>query len=269
MTIVPFTNDSGIDLSALQICSPDQKCPGCELPSFLYACIQSKMFSDSELQFIHHSIETGLDVKDLKRLANELKCHFSVKSLDPNVTDHKKQLKTLIDTRTCETCRDIPLERHVPLVLILGHYVLNTRVFATTYYVKHKSDLDQKYPEMNMTVRQRIRTIGKDGRPRFSTDGTSVVNLLRNLFEHHLLRPTVKPDPEPSRPSSPALKSKVKPKPVKGGKNKKEPKKPSRLDTTVRVPIHRSPPVTHLSTAALEDSDEMSSDGYEIEDVLE
>ena len=96
----------------------------------------------------------------------------------------------------------------------------------------------------------------------------------------------MKPDPEPSRPSSP--KSVKKPKPVKGGtKNKKqpepkkepkpepkkeskpepkpEPKKPSRPDTTIRMPMNN----LAAMAAALEDSDEMSSDSYQIEDVLE
>ena len=279
----PFVNNSGIDLSVLQI-HPGGACVENELPSFLHACVQSRVFNNSELNFICNSFKTGLDPKDLKTLATQINCHFSVKSLDPSVPDHKKQLKTLVDTRTCESCRDIPLERHVPLLVILGHYVLNTRIYATTYYVKHKAELDQKYPEMAMNVRQRIRTIGKDGRPRFSTDGTSVVNLLRNLFEQHLLHPTRPlPGPEKKTPEKKTPEKKNKPKPVKPVKPvKKEPKKKEkeptvRPDKTIRVPIPRSTAVSNSSGSDsfnftkpvfehMTDSDDSS---FEIEDVLE
>ena len=270
--VCPFINDSGIDLSVLQIFP--ENCPGSDVPSLLHACAQSRVFNGSELDFIDKTLHAGLDVKDLKTLATQLMCHFSVKSFDPNVTDHKKQMKTVLDTRTCEACRDIPLDRHVPLVLILGHFVLNTRIFATTYYVRHKTELDQKYPEMNMTVRQRIRTIGKDGRPRFSTEGTSVVNLLRNLFEQHLLRIVAQvPPPEPGGKNKPRKKEPKKDTKKDAKKEAKEPKKETKKDTkkenkarfnnSIRVPVHRSPPVSDLAPFDHESSDFADSDDLE------
>ena len=179
-----YINLSGIDLSVLQIYSeikPEYYRDNC----FVHACIQSKVFSKEEIEYLRTYVRTRkLPNSLIKEIAETMKCHFVVKRINEN-KDVRSQMVIFIDTR--KTVKK-NFNRIVQLLLFKGHYMLCKELPVTTFYIKNKEVLDRDYNYIQQKERQMIRGINVKGYPIYKKDGTHPMKILRLLFKQNLFR---------------------------------------------------------------------------------
>ena len=93
-----------IDLSVLQIYSeirPENYRDNC----FVYACIQSGVFTKEEIDYLRSYVQTRkLPNSLIKEIAETMRCHFVVKRIDEN-KDVNHQMLMFIDTRKIQERR--------------------------------------------------------------------------------------------------------------------------------------------------------------------
>lgn len=177
----PYINTSGVDLSVLQIYDkiPKDYTDTC----FVYACRMSGMFTEVEIESLRLMNRTRkLPQKHIPTIAAALQCHFKVKKIydDKPVKSQQRVHVNTLASRDPQLIT-IPKDRVVELILYKGHYMLDTKIAVTTYYLQHKKELDERYSSMPQEQRQRINRIS-DGRPRYS-DGTKPLKILRLMFD--------------------------------------------------------------------------------------
>lgn len=183
----PYINNSGLDLTVFQIFDKIPK--SYQDTCFVYACIQSGLFTKVEIESLRLMCATRkLPQKYIPEIAVALNCHFKIKKIyeDQPV---KSQMRIHVDTTrlTNQSFRDIPTDRLVTMFLYKGHYFIDKSLPFTLYYAEHKQQLDKDYADMPIEKRMQIARISQ-GKPRYSDKGTKPMEVLRLLFKLNQFR---------------------------------------------------------------------------------
>ena len=187
----PFTNRSGVDLSVLQIFDSIKK-ENYNDSCFVYACIQSGLFSNEEIDYLRSIIRTRkLPQRLIKEVSRTFRTHFTIKYIDEN-RPLKRQMRIYIDTKKLTCFKNENFDRSITLLLYKKHYMLDTVIPVSTYYIKNKTQLDKDFPNIPLVRRQLISEVN-NMRPRFN-NGTRTLTLLRMMFKHNLFEPIRKSD---------------------------------------------------------------------------
>ena len=185
----PYKSNIPIDLTPLQIycdIKPEYYKHNC----FVYACIQSGVFSNEEIEFMCKLIITrNLPKKDIKHIAEALECNFKVYHVDET-----KPLRNQIsvDTNT-EKILKKTYDRSVNLYLYKNHYFIAKKLPITLFYIKNAEEINEKYKDLPLADRMRICRIGKK-KPTLSDTLTNPLTLLREMFKLNRFTPIDKMD---------------------------------------------------------------------------
>ena len=179
----PYVSTINIDLSAYQI-FPDIKAKNYKHNCFVYACIQSGLFSKTEIEYMCGLIITRrIPKKDLKKIAQELRVNIIIRTIDES-RDSRHQMLCDCDTRKIlkET-----FDRTIELYLYKDHYLLNKPLPITPFFIKNYEEIQKAYPEMKLADQQRLIRIGKT-KPTFTDEKTNPIKILRTMFECNRFR---------------------------------------------------------------------------------
>ena len=117
----PYINLSDIDLTPYQIFKSVSK-NNYKDNCLVYACIQSKVFTDDEINHLRYMVKTRMiPNKFIYEIAKYFKCHFIVRRIYEDY-DIKNQQKIKIDTRNKKWAKDF--KRTVDLLLFKNHYMI-------------------------------------------------------------------------------------------------------------------------------------------------
>ena len=182
----PYTNKTPIDLSVLQIydrIDAEYYKDSC----FVYACIQSKLFTSEEIDYLRVTVRTRkLPQRLIKQIAETFKCHIIIKYIDEK-RDIRSQIRVHIDTTKLAAFKGQEWNRSVTMVLYKKHYMLDTTLPVSTYYVKHRKELDEQFPDIELSKRMLIKEVS-NGRPKYGK-GTRTLPLLRVMFSENCFKP--------------------------------------------------------------------------------
>ena len=177
----PYINLSNIDLSDFQIYNSINK-DNYKDNCFVYACIKSGVFDESEINHLRFIVKTRSIPNDkIYEVAKLFDCHFIVKRYE----DSYKNEQIKIDTRKKSWAKKF--NRTVELLLFKNHYMIYKNIPTTTFYIEHQNELDNKYVNMPIEKRMLIRCLD-NGSPRYANNGTSPMIIFRKMFEHHLFK---------------------------------------------------------------------------------
>lgn len=181
-----WINLSHADLSMYQIywsVSSEKYIDNC----FVYACIQSGVFTDIEIEHLRFVIKTRkVPRKIISKLAEMFKCHFVVSSINEKKSV-KNQMSTRIDTRKN---KDWNFDREVNLILYKEHYFINKPLMISPYYLKNEKMLREKFPDLieNKKIYS-IRGLNDKGFPYYLKNPIKPMKILRTMFECNLFQP--------------------------------------------------------------------------------
>ena len=113
-----------------------------------------------------------------------MECNLKIKRIDESL-DIRHQIREKIVTRKNQK---LPYKREVTLLLYKGNYMLYDNIPITTYYITHKNELDTQFKHIALKNRQLIKGIDKNGRQIYNNQGTSLLTILRKMFELNLFR---------------------------------------------------------------------------------
>ena len=180
----PYINLSNIDLTDFQIFNSVDK-SNYKDNCFVYACIKSGVFTNQEIYHLRYIIKTRSFPNDkINEVAKIFKCHFIVRRIDENRA-RKKQQVIRIDTRKKPWAKDF--KRTIELLLYKNHYMVYKNISTTVYYLTHQKELDSKFS--NTPIKKRMLICGLNrGRPKYSKNGTSPMQIFRKMFEMNLFR---------------------------------------------------------------------------------
>lgn len=180
----PYINLSTIDLSVFQIFHSVDK-NNYKDNCFVYACIQSGVFSKDEIKHLRYLVRTRTLPNDkINQIAKQFRCHFVIRRIDESLpTKHQQQIK--IDTRKKDWAKDY--NRTVDLLLYKEHYMIYKRIPTTTYYLEHQTELDDKYNGIELSKRMLIRGMTKNT-PKYADEGTLPMLIFRKMFELNLFK---------------------------------------------------------------------------------
>lgn len=178
-----YVNLSGVDLSRYQIFNeivPSNYKDNC----FVYACLQSGVFTNEEMDTMRRSVMTRSVPNDkIKDIARQFKCHFIVKRID-ETRDVKHQMRVNIDTRSLKSIDSSSWKRTVELLLFKEHYMINDDdIGYATYYIDHQTEIDEDFKHIPIKKRRLIQRI-RDGRPDYAKKGVSLIYALRHMFDN-------------------------------------------------------------------------------------
>ena len=181
----PYINTTNIDLTTLQIFNKIEK-KNYRDSCFVYACIQSNIFDKHEIQHLRSIIQTrSLPNNRIVDIAKHFKCNFVIKRIDETY-DTENQMRQNIDTRKTKYGKSF--NRCIELLLFKNHYMIYKKLPITTYYIKHKDELDEKFQHLSQKDRQLIRGLNTNGYPKFAKDGTLPMKILRTMFDCNMFR---------------------------------------------------------------------------------
>ncbi len=117
----PYINLSDLDLTQYQIFKTIDK-KNYKDNCLVYACIQSKVFTEDEINHLRYMVKTRLVPNNLiYEISKYFKCHFIVRRIEEQY-DIKHQQQIKIDTRKKEWAKDF--NRTVDLLLYKNHYMI-------------------------------------------------------------------------------------------------------------------------------------------------
>jgi hypothetical protein len=172
-----WRNKTDIDLSVLQIysqISPDKYEDNC----FVYACIQSKVFTDLEIDQLRRTIRTRkLPQRMIPKIAKQFQCNFTVHKYYENHDTLRIKIQTKLEAT-----------RRIDLLLYKDHYMLYIKLPITTFYLKNKQYIDEHYPTnpRKMLIRS-INSIHYG-------DGMLTLKVLKLMFELGMFEPITSND---------------------------------------------------------------------------
>ena len=180
----PYINLSKIDLSPFQIFhNIDQK--NYQDNCFVYACIQSKVFTEDEIAHLRYTVQTrSIPNNKILEISQQFQCNFVVKRIDENFNNEQQQ-QVKIDTRKKAWAKSF--KRTIELLLYKDHYMLYQRVPATIYYLEHAEELEKNYPQVPLNRLMLVNGIIKK-RLLFKEDGTLPMKIFRKMFELKLFK---------------------------------------------------------------------------------
>ena len=176
----PYVNLSDIDLSSFQIFKTIER-KNYRDNCFVFACIQSGVFSDDEITHLRFFVQTrSIPNNKIIEIAKAFQCNFAVRRIDEKLDPrHQQQIK--IDTRKLPWAKGFT--RFVDLLLYKDHYMLYQKVPATVYYLEHAQELKKKFPDLPQQKLQLIMSNNK-----FSNEGTLPMAIFRKMFDLNLFR---------------------------------------------------------------------------------
>ena len=179
----PYVATINIDLTPYQIFT-DIKAKNYKHNCFVYACIESKLFSKTEIEYMCGLIITRrIPKKDLKKIAHELRVNIIIRTID-ETRDTRHQMLCDCDTR--KTLKET-YDRTIELYLYKDHYLLNKPLPITPYFIKNYEKIQEAYPDMKLADQQRLIRIGKK-KPTFTDELTNPIKILRTMFECNRFR---------------------------------------------------------------------------------
>ena len=149
----PYINLTNIDLSCLQIfnnVNPKNYKDSC----FIYACIQSGVFTKKEIEQMRYYVQTRkLSNDKIITIAEKFKCNFVIRRIDENQDiKHQQQIKI-------NTTKQFKFDRCVELLLFKEHYMIYKRLPLTTFYITNQKMLDEQFKHIPLKQRQLIRKL--------------------------------------------------------------------------------------------------------------
>ena len=181
----PYINTTHINLESLQIFNTVDK-KNYRDSCFVYACIQSKVFTKDEIERLRSMMQTrSLSNDKVSKISQEFKCNFVIKRIDENKSVNHQTIMQ-VDTRKREYGKTYT--RCVELLLFKNHYMLNKKLPITTYYIKHMEELDLKFSHIPLKRRQLISGLNKRGSPKYEQPGELPITILRAMFRLKLFR---------------------------------------------------------------------------------
>ena len=149
---------------------------------FVYACIQSGVFSEDEIHKLRSIMMTrNIPNNKIKEIAIEMKCHFVLYKLD-DTKDSRHQRRDSVDTRKNSK---VVADRVVQLLTYKDHFMIdmNEKLPITKYYIEHKDRIDRKYKKIPIAERQLIKNSKGE-----KSEGTGLTTTLLTMFEHGFFR---------------------------------------------------------------------------------
>ena len=179
----PYVATINIDLSPYQIFT-EIKAKNYKHNCFVYACIQSQIFTKQEIEYMCGLILTrNIPRKDIKKIAKELKVNIVIRTIDES-RDVRHQMLCDCDTRKIlkET-----FDRTLELYLYKDHYFVNKPLPITPFFIKNYEAIQEAYPDMKLSDQQRLTRIGVN-KPTFTDKLTNPMKILRTMFECNRFR---------------------------------------------------------------------------------
>ena len=181
----PYINLAPIDLTDYQIFSEVNK-KNYKDTCFVYACIQSGVFSKEEIHVLKDTLKTrNFPNNKVYDVAKQFKTHFIIRRIDENV-QVKHQMMMKVDTRKKEWAADY--KRTVDLLLYKNHYMIYKPIPVTTYYLEHFKELDKEFSGIPIEKRRMIRGLTKEKYPKFQKEDSLPMSIFRKMFELGLFR---------------------------------------------------------------------------------
>ncbi len=183
----PYVNLSPVDLSVFQIfhdVNPNNYHDNC----FVYACIQSGVFTEDEINHLRFFVQTkSIPNNKIIEVAKQFKCNFVVKRINEFKTSKNHQV-IHIDTRKKEWAKDF--KRTVEMFLYKEHYMIYKKYPCTMFYLDHYQELDKEFARIPQERRQLITRLHKNGKTvkEYSKTGLFPFILLQKLFQLNLFR---------------------------------------------------------------------------------
>ena len=178
----PYINLSDIDLTPFQIFNTIDK-NNYRDNCFVYALIQSGVFSEEEIEHLRYMVQTRTIPNDkIKQISQAFSCHFVINKIYED-KEIRRQMKLAVDTRNKPWA--INFKRTVNLILYKNHYMFYDGVPVSTYYIKHYKELNEKYP--NNERKMLINSIS-NGFPKYQKGKTKLMKVLRNMLKYGLLK---------------------------------------------------------------------------------
>lgn len=185
----PYVNlIESLDLTRYQIyhkIDPDNYHDNC----FVYACIQSGVVNDDEIQKLRNLMQTRfVPNKKILDIAIHMHCHFVVYRVDEKL-DVNSQVQISIDTHKNPK---VAADRVVKLRLFKDHFMIyDEKLPITAYYIEHRDELDTKHADVPPEKRFRIRGVNQTGYPKYNNadwTGANFMSVLRAMFDHNCFR---------------------------------------------------------------------------------
>ena len=144
---------------------------------FVYACIQSGVFTEDELHKLRTMMLTrSIPNKKILEIAIQMSCHFVLYKFD-DTKDSRHQRQLSIDTRKNSK---VVADRMIQLLTYKDHFMIdmNEKIPITKYYIEHKDELDKKFSDISPKKRQLIKNNKGE-----KSDGTGITTVLKIMFE--------------------------------------------------------------------------------------
>lgn len=183
----PYINTTDIDLIPLQIFSSVDK-NNYRDNCFVYACIQSGVFTRNEISHLRSIIQTrSLPNNKIIEVAKAFKCNFVVKRIDEK-KDIKHQMEMKIDTRKKDFGKTF--KRCVELLLFKGYYMFNKKLPIRTFYIKHKEEIYENFPHIEKERRCLTTGFNNKSFPKINNkdEGLEPITILREMFKQNMFR---------------------------------------------------------------------------------
>ena len=183
----PYINLSPVDLSDFQIFHEINK-KNYRDNCFVYACIQSGVFSEEEINHLRFFVQTkSIPNNKILDVAKEFKCHFVVRRINEAKSTRNQQVMH-IDTRKKTWAKDF--KRTVELLLFKDHYMIYKRIPCTVFYLEHFKELDEKFANIEPKKRCLISRLSSNGKSvkEYSKGNAYPMIILRKMFELNLFR---------------------------------------------------------------------------------
>ena len=180
----PYINLSPIDLSTYQIFHEVRK-ENYRDNCFVYACIQSGVFTDDEIDDLRFFVQTRtIPNNKIEEVAKKFKCNFSIIRVVEQPDKYKYE--TRINTRKKKWSVDF--KREVKLILFKDHYMLNKNIPCTLFYLQHYEELDRTFAYMPFEKRCMIYKLHSNRKTvkEYNSEGIKPITFFQKMFELHL-----------------------------------------------------------------------------------
>jgi hypothetical protein len=158
---------------------------------FVYACIQSNMFSDEEIDVMRYIIHgRRIPSRNVKLIAENLNCHFVINHYDEKKGTSRMKNQT---KKMKSTGKKITNDKEVRLLLYKKHYMLWKKLPITQFYLKNMETINKRFP--NDKNKYLIRAINKNGSVKYwDKGGVSVSKILNTMFQLNFFEPILEQD---------------------------------------------------------------------------
>ena len=182
-----YTTNIPIDLSVYQIFDKVDK-KNYKHNCFVYACIQSGVFTDEEIESMCRMIKTrSFPRRNVKLIAKEFKVNFIVRHVD-----RYDETRVRCDCDTRKILKET-YDRTVEMILYHEHYLLRKDLNITEFYIQNAEMINEKFKDIPQEKRWTIKKIVKD-KPVFSSSLRTPGAVIRDMFKYNRFTPITSQD---------------------------------------------------------------------------